>query len=82
MTDPNDIGMYGGINFNPHEREARDASSLPASTSACNFNPHEREARDVRAAPRARRQSCHFNPHEREARDEPLLKARDENYQF
>ena len=35
------------IDFNPHEREARDhAQNAPQETPA-DFNPHEREARDL-----------------------------------
>ena len=54
--------------FNPHEREARDASTSILLGLLSYFNPHEREARDA-----CRRFSAcivsNFNPHEREARD-------------
>ena len=55
-------------NFNPHEREARDAADNKYLCVSINFNPHEREARDPCAA-RRRAAGRYFNPHEREARD-------------
>ena len=33
--------------FNPHEREARDAKAVSGSRISSDFNPHEREARDI-----------------------------------
>ena len=35
------------LNFNPHEREARDVECVAVWAVACYFNPHEREARDL-----------------------------------
>ena len=35
-----------GYDFNPHEREARDAISVRIYRRFKYFNPHEREARD------------------------------------
>ena len=34
-------------NFNPHEREARDAGHEGTAPLRAYFNPHEREARDM-----------------------------------
>ena len=34
------------VDFNPHEREARDAEQMHAAGQRLDFNPHEREARD------------------------------------
>ena len=34
-------------NFNPHEREARDAGHEGTAPLRAYFNPHEREARDL-----------------------------------
>ena len=36
------------FNFNPHEREARDAAIIASARTILDFNPHEREARDVK----------------------------------
>ena len=63
------------VNFNPHEREARDDRGGAKSPLQRYFNPHEREARDLRLTRRTHRVH-HFNPHEREARDRRPLRRR------
>ena len=40
--------MVATTDFNPHEREARDALHIVRVIVLSYFNPHEREARDVR----------------------------------
>ena len=61
------------MNFNPHEREARDSDVHAGNVFVCHFNPHEREARDVGWSS-AMSAGQDFNPHEREARDVLLKK--------
>ena len=39
-----------GLDFNPHEREARDAVHHLQQVQLRDFNPHEREARDISIA--------------------------------
>ena len=36
------------LDFNPHEREARDRRQMVPGRQNHHFNPHEREARDAR----------------------------------
>ena len=65
--------------FNPHEREARDAMPLTCRVGLIYFNPHEREARDA-VSRGVHSYTAYFNPHEREARDPwdaPLSKCVD-----
>ena len=47
MTHPASLPRAHRRNFNPHEREARDALRSICAALEGHFNPHEREARDA-----------------------------------
>ena len=58
-------------NFNPHEREARDAGCYPSGRN-CSILIHTSVKLVTSVSTCFDTQSMYFNPHEREARDRPL----------